>query len=105
MTRVPHSSHWGRFDALVDGGVLTGIEPYTDDPDPSPLVHGVPEGLTSDVRVKKPAVRRSWLLARQAEKRAGGEPGAGEVPDPRPDLRGNEPFVEVSWEEALDLVA
>lgn len=91
--RVPHSSHWGRFEALVDEGSLTGIEAYSPDPDPTPLVHGIPDGLHSRVRVKRPAVRESWLRAH----REGG--------DARPELRGREAFVEVSWEEALDLVA
>src|SRR3546814_6701527 len=42
------------------------------------------------LRVRRPAVRESWL-------RDG--PGAA------PELRGREPFVEVEWERALDLVA
>ncbi|UBH06078.1 dimethylsulfoxide reductase [Leucobacter sp. Psy1] len=90
---VPHSSHWGRFQALVDQGTLVGIEPHSPDPDPSPLVHGIPDAFHSRVRVRRPAVRESWLRAQRT----------GE--DPRTELRGHDAFVEVSWDEALDLVS
>ena len=42
------------------------------------------------LRVRRPAVRKSWL-----------EHGPGAFPE----RRGAEPFVEVPWDEALDLVA
>ena len=42
------------------------------------------------LRVRRPAVRKSWL-----------EKGPGAAPE----KRGQEPFVEVEWDEALDLVA
>lgn len=90
---VPHSSHWGRFQALVDQGTLVGVEPHSPDPDPSPLVHAIPDAFHSRVRVRRPAVRESWLRAQRT----------GE--DPRTELRGRDAFVEVSWDDALDLVA
>ena len=72
---------------------MVGVEPYSPDPDPSPVVHGIPDGLHASIRVKRPAVRESWLRARRAD----GDPGT--------ERRGREAFVEVSWDEALDLVA
>lgn len=90
MSSVPHSSHWGAFTAVVEDGHLVEARPHTTDNDPSPLLTSIPDALTSSLRVGAPAVRRSWL-----------EHGPGA----RTDLRGAEEFVEVSWEQALDLVA
>ncbi|BAJ26523.1 MULTISPECIES: molybdopterin-dependent oxidoreductase [Kitasatospora] len=89
MTTLPTTSHWGAFRAGPHpaGGVL--VEPHPDDPAPSPLLAGVPGSLRHRTRVRRPAVREGWL-------RGGPGTGAG---------RGREPFVEVSWERALDLVA
>ncbi|MCU1504430.1 MAG: molybdopterin oxidoreductase [Ilumatobacteraceae bacterium] len=66
-----------------------GIEAHPDDPTPSPLLGNIRDGIRSEARVKRPAVRRGWL-----------ERGPG--PD---DHRGADEFVQVDWDEALDLVA
>ncbi|MFE1319720.1 molybdopterin-dependent oxidoreductase [Kitasatospora phosalacinea] len=89
MSDRPTTSHWGAFRVRPrpDGGVL--VEPHPDDPAPSPLLAGVAGSLHHRTRVRRPAVREGWL-------RGGPGTGAG---------RGREPFVEVSWERALDLVA
>lgn len=64
------------------------MHPFAKDPDPSPIGQSLKAVRKS--RVERPAVRESWL-------RDG--PGAnGEG-------RGSEPFVEVEWDRALDLVA
>lgn len=92
MTResVPHSSHWGVFHAEVENGSVVGAVPAPDDPEPASFLRGVPDAVNARVRVRRPSVRASWL--------------AGEG-DRRPDLRGREAFVEVSWETAERLVA
>ena len=90
MARVPHASHWGAFHAEVEDGRLVGVAPPAHDPDPSGIIHGVPEMVYDPSRVARPAVRRGWL-----DKGPGGDR----------ELRGADTFVEVSWEEALDLVA
>src|SRR5215472_12890290 len=87
---ISHSSHWGAFCARLEGGRLTGIEPFRDDPEPSPLLDSIPDGLNADCRVRQPAVRRGWL-----DRRSGG----------RTELRGADEFVEISWPEAVGLVA
>ena len=84
----PHSSHWGTFLASVDGEAVS-VRPHPDDPDPSPILANIPAAARHASRVARPAVRRGWL-----------ERGPG--PD---DRRGTEPFVEVPWDEALDMVA
>lgn len=87
--RYPSLSHWGAFTAVVENDRLVACEPFPFDPDPSPIVQSMPEMVHSPLRVQKPAVRKSWLRERHGS-------------DGR--LRGQEPFVEVSWEEALQLI-
>ena len=76
-------SHWGAFRATVADGKLTEVAPFEHDPDPSDLISVWPEMLTSPLRIGRPALRRGWLA---------GDGGAG---------RGDDGFVEVSWDEAL----
>jgi biotin/methionine sulfoxide reductase len=83
---VDHSSHWGVYVARVRNGRLTAAEPSPHDDDPSPLLTSTPDALHAPNRVLRPAVRQGWL-------------------DGRTGRRGAEPFVEVDWETALDLVA
>ena len=86
---LPHMSHWGAFRVTVDGDDIVGVEGHPDDPAPSPLLGNFVDGARNDSRVTKPAIRRGWL-----------ENGPG--PD---DRRGADEFVEVGWDEAIDLVA
>lgn len=88
--RFPHLAHWGAYTAVVEEGVLTRCEPFAADRHPSPMLDAIPAAVYSDTRIRKPAVRRSWLLQRERSDRS---------------LRGHEPFVEVEWEVALDLIA
>ena len=84
------SSHWGTYtvdDTAADGPRLL---PLPGDPDPSPIGLSMLAAYRDGPRVQRPSVRASWL-----------RDGAGA----RPDLRGREPFVEVAWDHALDLVA
>ena len=82
------AAHWGIYE--VDPGTPPALSPWREDPDPNQIgVHALAPGLQA-VRVRRPAVRRSWL-----------ERGPGSAPE----LRGREPFVEVDWAVALDLVA
>ncbi|MEM9736690.1 MAG: molybdopterin-dependent oxidoreductase, partial [Pseudomonadota bacterium] len=89
ITRVPHCAHWGAFDLLVQEGRIVGVEPFADDPDPSPIIHTVPDWMDEEVRIAQPLVREGWL-------KDGPGPSTG---------RGQEPMVPVSWEEVNRLVA
>ncbi len=90
MTKlVRNHSHWGSFLAEVEDGRVVGVRPFERDPDPSPLIEAIPAAVHSKARIAQPFVREGWLKA---------GPGHGEG-------RGREPFVPVSWERALDLVA
>ena len=85
-----HSSHWGAFTAEVEDGRLTGVRPFVNDPSPSALIHSIPEAVHDESRVARPSIRKGWL-----DRAAGGHP----------ENRGIDPFVEVPWDEALDLVS
>ncbi len=84
------STHWGVYDIAVKDGIITGITPFDRDPDPSPIGNALPGAVQGSMRVRHPAVRKSYLE---------GGPGAARH------ARGAEPFVNVSWNEALDLVS
>ncbi|MDP0929446.1 molybdopterin-dependent oxidoreductase [Paracoccus onubensis] len=84
MTRYT-VSHWGIYE--IEGQQLA---PLTSDPDPSPIgLHQIDPALDR-ARIRRPAIRRSWL-----------EHGPGACPE----LRGKEPFVEVSWAKAIELLS
>lgn len=84
------STHWGVYDVLVRNGEVIGMRPFEHDPDPSPIGQSMPGAVAGPVRIRRPAVRKSYL---------DGGPGTA------PEKRGAEPFVQVSWDRALDLVA
>jgi biotin/methionine sulfoxide reductase len=89
MTGKPSTSHWGAFSAGIGDDGRLRVTPHRNDPSPSPLLGNLADALRHPTRVRSPAVRRGWL-----------ERGPG--PDP---ARGHDEFVEVGWDEALDLVA
>jgi len=88
--RVRTFSHWGGYDVTVDGQQIVAVDPFVDDPNPSPIGQSFVDGITHRSRVARPSIRRGWL--------EGG-------PGPANGARGVDPFVEVEWDEALDLVA
>ena len=87
---MPTFSHWGAYEVEVAGGEIAAVHPFAGDPDPSPIGQSLKDGIQHRSRIAQPAVRRGWL-ERGPENHGGG--------------RGAEPFVAVSWERALDLVA
>lgn len=84
------SNHWGTYRVHVKDGRVSRLGDFEQDKDPSPIGHGIVGVLDDETRIKAPMVRKSWL-----------EHGPGA----HGDLRGEEEFVEVSWEEANRLVA
>jgi biotin/methionine sulfoxide reductase len=84
-------SHWGAYEVEYDAaGKALRLHPFAQDPDPSPIGLQILSDEVARLRVRRPAVRKSWL-----------EHGPGAFPE----LRGADPFVEIPWDEALDLVA
>ncbi len=95
MDKVPSTrsrtfTHWGPYDVEVADDRIVAIHPDPADPDPSAIGQSLTDAVDHRCRVDQPMVRKGWL-ERGPENHGGG--------------RGAEPFVAVSWNEALDLVA
>ena len=81
------AAHWGVYEVEMRDGAAVALHPFRGDPDPSPIgLHALAPELDA-LRVRRPAVRRGWLA---------GDEGAG---------RGDDAFVQIPWDEALDRVA
>ena len=88
-TRKRHLAQWGGFDAVVEDGRFVAAEPFARDPEPSAILQAMPESVYHRSRIDRPHIRQGYL-ERGPDSRAG---------------RGAEPYVAVSWDRALDLVA
>lgn len=84
------ATHWGTYRVRTSNGRLTGIEGWSGDPDPSPIGRSLLTAVEGPLRIRRPAIRKGWLKNGPRQ----GDSG-----------RGAEPFLEVPWDEALDLVA
>ncbi|HTR84225.1 MAG TPA: molybdopterin-dependent oxidoreductase, partial [Reyranella sp.] len=89
--RTLTAAHWGVYEVEYDDkGQPARLHPFSKDPDPSPIGLHMLSDEVARLRVKRPSFRKGWL-----------EHGPGT----NSDKRGQEPFIEVPWDEALDLVA
>ena len=88
------SAHWGPGIAEIHEGILKSVTSHPDDPDPSPINDNIASSLYGKARVLRPAVRKSYL-----------KNGPQSTHNTSQHKRGEEPFVEVSWDTALDLIA
>ncbi|KAA5612547.1 molybdopterin-dependent oxidoreductase [Rhodovastum atsumiense] len=75
---------------IKQGGKVVGIEQLAQDGASNPLLQAMPDRLYNRARVQAPMVRRDFLKNREKSDRT---------------TRGNNDFVEVSWDEALSLVS
>ncbi|MEM7253485.1 MAG: molybdopterin-dependent oxidoreductase [Pseudomonadota bacterium] len=85
-------THWGPCVVDGDGVHVTDVRSHPADPAPSALSASLRQA--GHVRIEKPAVRRSWLNAL--------ETGSSDTANAK---RGLEPFVELPWDEVLDIAA
>ena len=83
-------SHWGAYRVGVRDGRVVGAEPFEKDTNPSPLIETMPGAIHDKTRIDRPMVRRGFFEDGAASDRS---------------KRGEEPFVAVSWDQALGLVA
>jgi len=88
------ASHWGAGYATIKQGKLVDVEGHPDDPAPSPINANIASSLNGQARVRRPAIRQGWY-----EGWLKGEP------HPKPMTRGRDAFIEVEWDEVLDIIA
>ena len=93
---IPHATHFGPFKGVIKNGKLIGVQPIESiDAMPTKmLTEGVLSRTFHETRVNHPMVRKSYLEAMTS--------GSG---DTKPELRGKEEFVQVSWDVALGLTS
>ncbi|WP_104402519.1 trimethylamine-N-oxide reductase TorA [Vibrio penaeicida] len=80
-------SHWGAFRAHIYGGKVQEIKPLEMDSHPTDMLNGIKGIIYSPSRVRYPMVRLDWLKKHKYSA----------------DTRGNNRFIRVTWDEALDL--
>lgn len=83
------SSHWGSYWVTTQDNEVVDVTPVAQDPDPSSIGQNYRGTLRNGTRILRPAVRKGWL-----------ENGPAAT-----NSRGSDPYVEVSWDTALTLVA
>jgi len=83
------STHWGIYQLQIENATIVGVQPWADDPEPSPIGESLPEAVDGPVRIARPLIRRGWLDKTPRDRKP----------------RGRDEFIEVSWDEALGLVA
>ena len=88
--RLKSAAHWGHFEVEVRDEEIVGVHPSPDDPDPSPILQSIPDTLRHPTRIESPMVRAGYL-----------EQGPGITSE----RRGQDPFVALDWDRALDLLA
>ncbi len=89
---VSHATHYGPLVANVKNGKITQITPTKADARPTEMLTlGVLARTYDKTRITAPMVRKSYLEGLQGNR--------------KPELRGKEEFVQVSWETALGLTA
>lgn len=81
------SSHWGAFEVDVEDNRIVSTRSFSQDPHPSAIPDILPAAVHHRSRVVRPSIRRGWLESRD---RKG---------------RGSDKFVELPWDEALDIAA
>ena len=86
MSRLTTATHWGAYEATVKDGKLTGLSPLDPADDVARMTESMIDAVDAPSRIRRPAARKSWL-----------EDGPGT----RGDARGVDPYVEISWDEAL----
>ena len=84
------SSHWGTYRAKVNNGKVTELIGWENDKDPSPIGPGILDIHDNQTRIDKPMIRKSWI---------------DNGPGTNNNLRGIDPFVAVSWDDAENIVA
>jgi len=80
-------SHWGAFRAHIYAGKVQEIKALELDKNPTEMLNGIKGIIYSPSRVRYPMVRLDWLKKHKYSA----------------ETRGNNRFIRVTWDEALDL--
>ena len=83
------TSHWGAFRVITENNRIVATDVFAADPHPSAIADTLPAAVYHKSRVARPSVRRGWL----------------EGGDRARERRGRDEFVELPWDEALDITA
>ena len=81
------SSHWGAFEVEVEGDTIVATHPFAPDPSPSAIPRIIHQAVHHRSRIARPAIRRAWLATRDTSGRGDGD------------------YVDLPWDEALDIAA
>lgn len=84
------ATHWGTFIVEAKGSEITHVRGLDNDQAPSHIGQSLMDALDPNCRIAQPMIREGFL-------KHGHESDGG--------ARGTEHFVEVSWDQALDLAA
>jgi len=92
--RVFHATHWGPLEAVVRDGKIVNISPMVElDARPTEmLTMGTVDRVYSKTRIDYPMVRKSYL-------------DGWATGDTKRELRGEEEYVRVDWDTALNLAS
>ena len=86
QTRIT-SSHWGAFEVDTENDRIVATRPFAHDPNPTGIPDILPAAVHHRSRVARPSIRRGWLERRDQSG------------------RGTDDFVELPWDEALDIAS
>ena len=84
------AAHWGTYKVSKGKEKNFKLLPFAPDKDPSDIGRGIESAIANSSRIRKPAIRKGWLYSKNTQKSV---------------RRGEDEFVEVSWEEAFELVS
>ena len=89
MKRFRNATQWGVYDVGVEAGRIKTVDGISEDPEVSDVGQVLIDGVQHRTRIKRPAIRKGWL----------------EQKDRGRQLRGQDEFCDVPWDEALELAS
>ena len=87
--RYKTATQWGVYEVEVMDGQITDVQGISADPAPAPMANTLLDGIQHDQRIQRPAIRQGWLRGNNRDRAR----------------RGVDKFLDVPWDEALDIAA
>lgn len=84
------ASHFGAYRPIIRNDKVEMVKPFEGDEHPTTMINGVMSRVYASDRIQNPCVREGFLKKGYKSDRS---------------KRGKEPFVEVTWEKAYELIA